>query len=115
MAAQLKNDLADMMRLDSKNDVLTRKRTLPIMFILSQCKKTFPVLLDYYDGTITQEEFLKYKTDFLHFIIDSGVIEYVETIRKLYLHKAEQLLNEIPTRSPWNQTFQSLVFAPHRN
>lgn len=108
--AQLDNDRADMMKLDVKNDILIKKRTLPIMFLLSVCEEKFPQLLEYYKGTLSQSEFLNYKTELLTFMVDSGAIEYAKTIQMLYLHKAEQIFETLPAHSPWNLRFKEIVF-----
>lgn len=108
--AQLDNDIADMMKLDVKNDILVKKRTLPIMFLLSVCEEKFPKLLEYYNGTLSKTEFLKSKTELFTFMVDSGAIEYAKTIQMLYLHKAEKLFETLPAHSPWNQKFKEIVF-----
>lgn len=109
IAAQLTNDIRDVTRWDEKSDLLMKKRTLPILFMLQDSPEEFPVLAQYYEGEVSTEQFLAMKADCLQFIGDSGCIEYSQVIRGLCADKAQELLEAIPGISPWKERFEELA------
>lgn len=112
--AQIENDVKDVQRYDVKNDLLQKKRTLPILFLLQHSEEDFPIFKQYYDGHVTEQEFLKKKLECLQYIVDSGCIEYSKIIQSLYVNKAEEVLNSIPAVSPWKEKFRDITLAPFR-
>lgn len=110
IAAQIENDAADILRYDLKNDLLQKKRTLPVLFLLEDIAEECPLLDDFYAGRISQEEFLTHKIEVLDYVRDSGCVEYCEVIQTLYLDRARELLRSIPTRSPWAERFEEILF-----
>ncbi len=115
IAAQINNDIADILRFDMKNDLLNRRKTLPTLFLLSDLSVISPVIKEYYEEKISKELFLEHKNEILDYIRDSGVIEYTKTVRTWHLLQAEQLFQSVPTISPWNQRFTEITFAALRN
>lgn len=110
VASQIGNDLNDVIRYDVKNDLLHRKRTLPILFLLVDSEEEFPPLSDYYDGRITTEQFLRHKTACLQYIQDSGCLEYCRVIQSLYLERAEELFALLPGEESWRERVRDLLF-----
>lgn len=100
IAAQIKNDVRDVQRLDLKNDLLHKKKTLPILYMLQHGKERFPALGMFYEGKLTVEQFLVYKQECLAFIHDSGCLEYGYAVHYLYLQKVKELFETLPIDSP---------------
>ncbi|WP_409342655.1 polyprenyl synthetase family protein [Paenibacillus sp. MBLB4367] len=111
MVAQIENDVKDVQRYDLKNDLLQRKRTLPVLFLLEEPAEEFPFIHRYYAGEMTKEQFLLHKQDCLAYIRDSGCLEYSRVIQSLYADKAEQLLGAISAVSPWKERFAGLTLG----
>lgn len=109
--SQIQNDLNDVLRYDLKNDLLQKKKTLPILFLLEDEESAFPPLTDYYNGRITKEAFLRSKPDCIDYIHRSGCIEYCHIIQTLHIQKAEELLAAIPGDPQWKEAFKQLTFA----
>jgi len=109
--AQIANDVNDVLRYDVKNDLLLKKRTLPILFMLVDSKDEFPPIGQYYEGLISADEFLRHKQACMAYIRDSGCIEYSQVIRTLYADKAEELLQSVPAVSPWRERFKEITFG----
>lgn len=107
--AQIANDVNDVLRYDVKNDLLHKKRTLPILFMLEDSREEFPLIAQYYDGEITREQFLEGKVACQQYVRDSGCIEYSLVIRTLYADRAKQLLQEVPGVESWKERFVKLV------
>lgn len=115
VVSQLSNDLRDVLRYDIKNDLLHKKRTLPILFLLSDEEDAFPVIRQYYDGQIDRNEFLKHKLASVDYIRESGCVEYTEVIKTLFLQKAEETMDAIHAVDPdWKERFRELVIGPRQ-
>lgn len=111
---QLENDIRDVQRYDVKNDLLQKKKTLPILFLLQHSDEDFPEFKQYYEGKISKKAFISKKMECLHFIIDSGCIEYSKIIQTLFVNRAEQLLEAIPGISPWKEKFKEITISPFK-
>ncbi|SDM85181.1 competence protein ComQ [Paenibacillus sp. yr247] len=111
LAAQLNNDTRDITRIDQKNDILQKKKTLPILYLLKQSEDKFPPLHQYYNGLITREELIELKFEYQQYINESGCIEYAKTIQFLFANKAEELLESLPIDSPWKDKLKETVMA----
>jgi len=109
--AQISNDIRDVLRYDVKNDLLFKKRTLPILFMLEDSLEEFPALARYYEGSMTVEQFLQVKAACMQYIRDCGCIEYSQVIRNLFADRAKELLNAIPGVSPWKERFEKMAMG----
>ncbi|MCR8636420.1 polyprenyl synthetase family protein [Paenibacillus radicis (ex Xue et al. 2023)] len=111
--AQIENDMKDVMRFDLKNDLLQKKRTLPIIFLLQHGDQDFPILKQFYEGDLSAEQFLKHKLACLQYIADSGCIEYCKIVQSLYFNRANDLYASMPSCSPWREEFKEITFASY--
>jgi competence protein ComQ len=107
--AQIENDIKDVLGFDLKNDLLQKKRTLPILFLLFEPDEDFPIIQQFYAGKLTQQQFLTRKKECIQYIIDSGCIEYAKVIQQLLINKAECLLNSVEGISPWKEKFADVT------
>jgi competence protein ComQ len=109
--SQLRNDLNDVQRVDVKNDLLNKKKTVPTLFLLKGSADEFPPLLDYYEGRLSREQFLDLKPDILRYVESSGCIEYTRAIQYLYLERADELLDKLQADDEWKMRFRDLTFG----
>jgi competence protein ComQ len=109
--AQLDNDLRDVLRYDVKKDLLQKKRTLPILFLLKDSPEEFPPLAQYYLGEISEQEFLLRKQDCIQYIEDSGCIEYSRIVQSLFSEKVEKIYTSIPAIPQWKEKFKEITFG----
>jgi competence protein ComQ len=110
--AQLGNDIKDITLLSTKNDLLSKKRTLPALYLLQDAESEFPPLHEYYEGALSAEQFLKHKSECLNYIRSSGCLEYSNVLQALYIEQAEAIFNQLELQSPWREAFRDLAFAP---
>jgi competence protein ComQ len=108
--AQIENDIQDILRFDLKNDLLHKKKTLPILFLLAEPDTDFPIIQDFYEGKLTEQQLLSSKQACMAYIIDSGCIEYAKVIQQLCRNEAQRLLASIDGKSPWKDKFAELTF-----
>ncbi|MDB5052963.1 MAG: isoprenyl transferase-like protein [Bacilli bacterium] len=108
--AQIENDIKDITRFDLKNDMLQKKRTLPIFYLLAEKDEDFSVIQDFYEGKLSQQQFLEKKVECIQYILDSGCIEYSRVIQRLFINQAEQILESLEAISPWKEKFREVTF-----
>ncbi|MCD1258878.1 polyprenyl synthetase family protein [Paenibacillus athensensis] len=109
LMAQIRNDTADVTRCDTKNDLLGKKRTLPILFMLSDPELELPILADYYANTVSREQFAEQLDACLDYVQRSGCIPYCEFIQQLQYKRALDILKQLPLVAPWKTKFQTEV------
>lgn len=110
--AQLSNDIRDITLIGAKSDLLLRKRTLPILFLLEHAAEDCTPLADYYSGRISRDEFVEHHAAILDFITHSGCLEYSRVIQALHIDQAEDLYSRLNAVSPWKEAFRNTTYAP---
>ncbi|MDG0793902.1 class 1 isoprenoid biosynthesis enzyme [Cohnella ginsengisoli] len=112
IVSQIENDARDVLRLDLKNDLLHKKRTLPVLFMLEDSYEEFPALDEYYAGSLSREQFVGRQQEFVQYARDSGCIEYCKVVQALYKDKANELYDLLPPmQEPWAGKFRE-IFVP---
>ncbi|MEB3102203.1 polyprenyl synthetase family protein [Ferviditalea candida] len=109
--AQLENDLRDVLSFDEKNDLLGRKRTLPIQYLLRYSEEDLPLFKQYFEGAATRETFLESRTETLEFVRQSGCVEYTRAVQMLLFNETEELFMSIPGDPHWKSKFREDAFA----
>lgn len=109
VVAQLENDLNDVRQLEAKNDLICKKKTLPILFLLRGGEEEFPWINRYYSGEITADQFFSKKEELLAYVESSGCVEYTKVIQGLYIDRAEELLQKLPATDDWRTRFRSIT------
>jgi competence protein ComQ len=112
--AQLHNDMRDVQRWDVKNDLIFKRKTLPVLYLLSYSEEDFPPLLQYYDGQLTKDQFLKHKRECISFIHHSGCLEYSRAVMLVHLERAGQVLDGLDADPEAKKAFAELAFAEFR-
>lgn len=112
IAAQVENDSRNITVVNSRNDLIQRKKTLAALFLLEQGDSSFPLLREYYNGNSERQELLAREQDLLAFIRSSGVVEYSKAVQLLYAKQAEQKLDLLAIHAPWKNVFKEIAIAP---
>lgn len=107
---QIQNDMRDLTRFDVKNDLIGKKRTLPLLYLLSIEDTAFSQLKAYYEGEITADFLLEKKEDFLQMIQDSGCMEYARIVQSVCIQKAEEIYENLQAISPWKERFKQMTY-----
>ncbi|MGO4273461.1 polyprenyl synthetase family protein, partial [Paenibacillus sp. TAF58] len=108
---QIQNDMRDLVRFDVKNDLIGKKRTLPVLYLLSIDDEAFSSLKAYYEGEITADFLLKEKAEFLQMIEDSGCMEYGQVVQSVCIQKAEEIYENLQAISPWKERFKETTYG----
>lgn len=92
---QIENDLADIQNWSEKNDILNKKISLPIIFLLNHPDKSIDFLRDYYSGKIGPSEIIL-KKEFITRKIDKfGARTYAKVIKEIYRNKIITVLEKM--------------------
>ncbi|EFM10573.1 Polyprenyl synthetase [Paenibacillus curdlanolyticus YK9] len=109
IAAQLRNDVEGMQRWETRNDLLERKQTLPIQYVLEQQSEEAALVRSYYDGEITQAELLKRKAEIMDYIQGCGSVEYGLVHAKLKQYEAEAGIDQLPVDEMWKERLRGFA------
>lgn len=109
--SQIRNDVRDITRWDLKNDLLQKKKTLPVLYLLMDVDNSFPPFRDYYEGRLSKTEFLQHKQACMNYIEQSGCIEYSNIIQTLFKNRADELLEQLDVDSELKTRFRSLTIG----
>lgn len=114
LMGQLRNDMRDVLRWDKKSDLLFKRKTFPILYLLTYSEEDFPPLLEFYEGKLTKEQFADHKQECIAFIRDSGCLEYTREVLRLHLEQAELVLAELDADKAAKRAFADIAFAAFR-
>lgn len=106
---QIQNDMRDLVRYDEKSDLMARKRTLPILYLLSVEDEAFSPVKAYYEGQITAALLLENQEKVKELIQDSGCLEYARIVQTVCVQKVEEIYGELQAQSPWKEEFRTLT------
>ncbi|MCS7463876.1 class 1 isoprenoid biosynthesis enzyme [Paenibacillus doosanensis] len=114
VVAQIENDVKNMLALDVRGDLIQRKRTLPILHLLSNGAEEFPALQELYEGRLEEREFAeRHREECMRYIEASGCIEYSRIVQSLYYDKAVELYESIDAAPAEKERFRLAALAPY--
>ncbi|WP_342514206.1 polyprenyl synthetase family protein [Sporosarcina sp. FSL K6-1522] len=101
LVGQITNDLKDITTWNEKNDLLNKKFTLPIIYLLNYPDDDLQFIRDYYNNKSSADEVIKNQELISRKLVETGAITYTEVIRKMHQNRA---LNEVK-RLPVDQHY----------
>ncbi|TBL81020.1 polyprenyl synthetase family protein [Paenibacillus thalictri] len=107
---QIQNDMKDLAHINVKSDLLSKKRTLPILYLLSNEDPAFDQIKDYYAGRIEADFLWQEKEEIAQMIHNSGCLEYARIVQNVCLQKAEEIYGQLDVASPWKERFRQLTY-----
>ncbi len=109
IAAQIQNDIQDVLRGDTKNDLLYKKRTLPILKLLEENHEQANLARDFYNGDVDQACMYDNKIKLLDWIRNSSSITYVQVLKRVFQRKTIQQIEELDTIAKNTKKRQKLL------
>ena len=88
LICQINNDLTDIATRHEKNDLINKKYTLPIIYLLNNEDDELQIIRDYYDGKTDIREVVKKQQLIDEKIIETGAITYTEVMKRIQQNKA---------------------------
>ncbi|AXI01086.1 transcriptional regulator [Sporosarcina sp. PTS2304] len=95
LIGQITNDLADIKTWNEKNDLLNKKFSLPILYLLNYKDKELNFIHEYYADQVEKSEILKNQELISAKFVETGAIAYSEVIKKIYQGKAIDVLKKL--------------------
>lgn len=92
LVGQISNDLRDISEWNDKNDLLNKKFTLPIIYLLNHPDEELQFIRDYYNHQLSATEIMQNQEFISKKLVETGAITYTEVIRKMQQNRA---LNEV--------------------
>lgn len=108
---QIQNDIRDVSRVELKNDMALKRRTLPILYLLSVDSPDFKLFQQYYQDEVTKEQFLASVEDIDRFIENSGCVEYCFIVQAIIVDKAEELLGRLEGEASEKEHLRQLLYG----
>lgn len=84
---QINNDITDLKKWNEKNDMINKKYSLPIIYLLEVEKNREGLVSKYYRNEISKEQFVSNREIIQQKLIDTDAIRYALVIRKVFQNK----------------------------
>ncbi|WP_066196148.1 polyprenyl synthetase family protein [Gracilibacillus timonensis] len=88
---QLRNDVNDMEEGFSKNDLLHKKRTLPILYYLNTDNQAYTVIQDYYLNSSSNQDVSIVHRD----LMNEDALLYCTVVEKVFIRKFHQAVEQL--------------------
>jgi competence protein ComQ len=109
VSAQINNDVEGIQRWSTRNDLIARKQTLPVQFVLEQQTEEAATVRSYYDGHLSRDQLLNNKTVIMDYIQSCGCIEYALIIGRLKQYEAMGAIAELPVADEWREQLRNFL------
>lgn len=90
---QVSNDLSDLKNWHGKNDLLNKRFTLPIIYLLNSKSELASLVRLYYEGNLDKETIIANHEQIDHMLKEGGAITYAEVIKKIFQNKVKAELD----------------------
>lgn len=88
---QLRNDVLDIKEGFKKNDIINKKRTLPILYYLNTDEGAYKDIQDYYLANSSKHDIMMIHQD----IINGEGMLYCSTVERFFVDKYEKTINQL--------------------
>ncbi|MDQ0300148.1 competence protein ComQ [Salibacterium salarium] len=109
VTAQLANDIHGLLRMDTKNDLLQKQWTLPIMLLSKENDEQAQWIQDYYAGNIDQAFMMEKEESLFQWIHQSPVLLYVRVLKRVYQRSAIYKMNELHVSQEWKDCMREYI------
>ncbi|SFE97044.1 competence protein ComQ [Paenibacillus algorifonticola] len=96
MAAQIKNDIRDLLRWDEKNDFLQRKKTLLTLYMLEDAVDQHNWIRDYFEGRLNEADVADKRGLLEEAYEKSGAMLYGSVVMRTHYNRFMELLESVP-------------------
>ncbi|WP_341279393.1 polyprenyl synthetase family protein [Paenibacillus sp. FSL H8-0537] len=96
MAAQIKNDIRDLLRWDEKNDFLQRKKTLLTLYMLEDAVDQHNWIRDYFEGRLNEADVADKRGLLEEAYEKSGAMLYGSVVMRTHYNRFMELMDSVP-------------------
>ncbi|MCL6604460.1 MAG: polyprenyl synthetase family protein [Paenibacillus sp.] len=109
IAAQIKNDIRDLVNWDNKNDFWNRKKTLPTLYLLQSLSEEQGWITDYFEGRLQMEDVAHRREEIESIIEHSGTYLYTSVRMRTHYYNYLDLVGQLGLSPSWKD--QMLAMA----
>ncbi|WP_138755748.1 polyprenyl synthetase family protein [Paenibacillus sinopodophylli] len=109
IAAQIQNDLRDLLRWDEKSDFLQRKRTLLTLYLIEGEAEEDQWIKHYFECRLSTEDVAMKRDLFFETCERTGAILYGSVMSRMHYNRFEELVDSFEQISAWKSTLLDLV------
>lgn len=101
MAAQIKNDIKDLLRWDEKSDFLQRKASLPLFYLLESVSDRDAWIAEYYEGRLSDADVRDKETAFREACERTGATLYGSVMGRMHYNRFRELVEALDAVPEW--------------
>ncbi len=109
IAAQIKNDIRDLVNWENKNDFWNRKKTLPTLYLLESISEEEGWILDYFEQRLQLEDVLHRKEEIERILEQSGTLLYTSVRMRTHYYNYLDMVNKLGIDSYWKEQIIALA------
>lgn len=109
IAAQMKNDIRDLLNWGNKNDFWNRKKTLPTLYLLDSISEEEAWIADYFEERIELEEVLHRREEIERIIERSGTILYTSVRMRTHYYNYLEIVEKLGLEPHWKDQMLALA------
>lgn len=110
LIGQINNDLMDIATWDDKNDLLHKKYTLPIIYLLNREEDEFQFIRDYYKGKVDKSAIIQQQKFIDRQFKETGAITYTEVIKRIHQNKVLSELEKLTVEQDYLVQLKKYVY-----
>ncbi|MDB5054543.1 MAG: geranylgeranyl pyrophosphate synthase [Bacilli bacterium] len=109
IVAQIKNDITDTCNWEGKNDLIRRKRTLPLLFLINSREPETQIIRDYYADKLNENAIFNNRNEITDIIQKSGAYEYASVILRVHHLEALEKIGHLPVSTAWKERLLGFI------
>lgn len=107
IAAQIDNDLDALYRWDEKNDIKAKKKSLPILYMLSS--KEANLLKQYFSNHVDYNELYDQKENVFRQMEEEGAFYHAKVMSQFYKEKALQEIEKLDVNDRYKSALKMII------
>ncbi|WP_150269834.1 polyprenyl synthetase family protein [Paenibacillus tepidiphilus] len=109
IAAQMKNDIRDVLNWDNKNDFWNRKKTLPTLYLLQSISDEQRWIADYFAERLQLADVVNRKEEIERIMEESGTLLYSSVRMRTHYYNYLDLVGKISLAPEWKEQILAMA------
>ncbi|HBU84673.1 polyprenyl synthetase family protein [Paenibacillus sp. 11B] len=109
LAAQIKNDILDVMNREGKNDFWNRKKTLPVLALIAHLNGQSHWVIDYFEGRLTYKQVCNRINELLELLENSGALTYASVHMRIAYYRYLRLVEQLPIQDGFKKRLSAVI------
>lgn len=109
IAAQIKNDIRDLLNWDDKNDFLNRKKTLPTLYLLQSVSDEERWIIDYFEGRLDFADVVGRRQEVERIIESTGTLIYTSVRMRTHYYRYLEHIERLNIEPYWREKMLSFA------